>query len=122
MAPAENGAASKDNEGGDDLGTMDEVRVFKDEGDIEEEDFFVVRKPTQQSEWSGFASFAKEDSKDDFDILLSHSWADDKDDDFATGWDDSGFEEVWTPVAVQKKTIPFSSPTSVATSKQTVTF
>ena len=38
MAPAENGAASKDNEEGDDLGTMDEVRVFKDEGDIEEED------------------------------------------------------------------------------------
>jgi len=95
-------------------------------GDVEEDDFFVVRKPIPQSdnEWSGFASFAKEeDSKDDFDILPSHSWADDKDDDFATGWDDSGFEEtMWTPVSVQKKTIPFSSPTSVATSKQTVTF
>ena len=96
-------------------------------GGIEEEDdFFVVRKPTSQSvnEWSsGFASFAKEDNKDDFDILPSHSWVDEKDDDFATGWDDSGFEEtMWTPVAVQKKTIPFSSPTSVATSKQTVTF
>ena len=91
-------------------------------GDAEEEDFFVVRKPTQQSEWSTFASFAKEDTKDDFDILPSHSWVDDKDDGFATGWDDSGFEEtMWTPVAVQKKTI-FSSPTSVATSKQTVTF
>jgi len=90
----------------------------------EEDDFFVVRKPTSQSDngWSGFASFAKEDSEDDFDILPSHSWADDKDDDFATGWDDSGFEEtMWTPVAVQKKAI-FSSPTSVATSKQTVTF
>ena len=35
MAPAaENGSK----EGGDDLGTMDEVRVFKDEGDIEEEE------------------------------------------------------------------------------------
>ena len=93
-------------------------------GDAEEDDFFVVRKPTSQSDngWSGFALFAKEDSEDDFDILPSHSWADDKDDDFATGWDDSGFEETtWTPVAVQKKTI-FSSPTSVATSKQTVTF
>jgi len=92
-------------------------------GDIgEEDDVFVVRKPTQQSEWSTFASFAKEDTKEDFDILPSHSWADDKDDDFATSWDDSGFEEtMWTPVAVQKKAI-FSSPTSVATSKQTVTF
>ena len=38
MAPTEDGAPSKENEGGDDLGTMDEVRVFKDEGDIEEED------------------------------------------------------------------------------------
>lgn len=91
-------------------------------GDTEEDDFFVVRKPTPQSdnEWSGFA-FAKEVSKDDFDILPSHSWADEKDD-FAAGWDD-GFEEtMWTLVAVTKKTI-FSSPTSVATtSKQTVTF
>ena len=94
-------------------------------GGIEEEDdFFVVRKPTSQSDgWSGFASFAKEDNKDDFDILPSQSWVDEKDDDFVTCWDDSGFEETtWTPVAVQKKTIPFSSPTSVATSKQTVTF
>ena len=35
MAPALN---SKEDEGGDDLGTTDEVRVFKDEGDFEEED------------------------------------------------------------------------------------
>ena len=34
MAPVEN----KAKEGGDDLGTMDEIRVFKDEGDIDEED------------------------------------------------------------------------------------
>ena len=38
MAPAQNGPASKKDLGGDDLGTMDEVRVFKDEGEIEEED------------------------------------------------------------------------------------
>ena len=36
MAPAEN--KNKDTEGGDDLGTMDEIRVFKDEGEFEEED------------------------------------------------------------------------------------
>ena len=35
MAPSLN---SKEDEGGDDLGTTDEVRVFKDEGDFEEED------------------------------------------------------------------------------------
>ena len=35
MAPASN--KTKETEGGDDLGTMDEIRVFKDEGDIEEE-------------------------------------------------------------------------------------
>ena len=35
MAPSLN---SKEEEGGDDLGTTDEVRVFKDEGDFEEED------------------------------------------------------------------------------------
>ena len=36
MAPVER--KNKETEGGDDLGTMDEVRVFKDEGDIDEED------------------------------------------------------------------------------------
>ena len=36
MAPASN--KTKETEGGDDLGTMDEIRVFKDEGDIDEED------------------------------------------------------------------------------------
>ena len=35
MAPS---LDSKNDEGGDDLGTTDEVRVFKDEGDFEEED------------------------------------------------------------------------------------
>ena len=34
MPPVEN----KSKEGGDDLGTMDEIRVFKDEGEFDEED------------------------------------------------------------------------------------
>jgi len=36
MAPVE--TKNKETEGGDDLGTMDEIRVFKDEGEFDEED------------------------------------------------------------------------------------
>ena len=38
MAPVETEGKNKENEGGDDLGTMDEIRVFKDEGEFDEEE------------------------------------------------------------------------------------
>ena len=43
MAPS---LDSKNDEGGDDLGTTDEVRVFKDEGDFEEEKERVEKEKT----------------------------------------------------------------------------